>query len=384
MGDAIEYLDFELLFRAEDDHYSVEVLRSPAGESGRCAWTCPYAIDTLPDLREQLQCAVLSASVRTRGPSSLPEKRLKDFGTKMYDSVFAEIPDIDILYRSSFARVDPETQGLRIKLRIEAPELACLPWEFLFNKKDNAFLTLQSRTPLVRYLQASSPPRPLGVDGPLNVLGMICNPGGEWEDLDVAEERAHIERAIDQLQRDGRVHFEWVAGDTGFHLLDKLQERRWHVYHFIGHGGVDPDGNGFIVLRDESGAPQQFGQDTLPMLLEGSSALRLVVLNCCEGARSGTTDPFASPAASLVRSGIPAVVAMQFPITDAAAIQLASGIYTSLGFFPVILTIWMLSSKRISKGPASINWLTKSGGVRRAAPTNTRTTAILRCRARPL
>ena len=56
----------------------------------------------------------------------------------------------------------------------------------------------------------------------------------------------------------------------------------------------------------------------------------------------------------------------------------------SISFFPVILTIWMLSSKRIIRGPASINWLTTSGGVRRAAPTNTRTTAILLCRARVL
>ena len=355
MSDTIEYLDFELQFREDDGDYSIEVLHSPAGESGQCDWVCPFPVGSLSDLREKLQFAVLSASARTRGPSSLQEKTLREFGTNMYDSIFSKVPKIAGLYRASLAMTDPETQGLRIKLRVEAPELACLPWEFLYSKDDNSYLTLQRRTPLIRYIQLPNPPRPIGVEGPLNVLGMICNPGGDWEPLDVARERTYIEDAIDPLQRAGRVHFEWVPGETGNHLLDKLQERRWHVFHFIGHGGVDKNGNGFIVLRDESGGPLEITQDMLPVLLEGSSALRLAVLNCCEGARSGVDDPFASPAASLVRSGIPAVVAMQFPITDSAAIHLSSGIYTSLANNQPIDAAVAAARKRMMLG-SKLEW----------------------------
>jgi hypothetical protein len=51
--------------------------------------------------------------------------------------------------------------------------------------------------------------------------------------------------------------------------------------------------------------------------------LRLVVLNACEGGRASVEDPFAgSPAPGA--AGLPAVVAMQFPITDAAAVTFAS------------------------------------------------------------
>jgi hypothetical protein len=60
------------------------------------------------------------------------------------------------------------------------------------------------------------------------------------------------------------------------------------------------------------------------------NSLRLVVLNCCEGARGTADDGRASPAAALVQCGIAAVVAMQFPISDSAAIQLAGGFYDKL------------------------------------------------------
>jgi transcription elongation factor Elf1 len=56
----------------------------------------------------------------------------------------------------------------------------------------------------------------------------------------------------------------------------------------------------------------------------------LVFLNACEGARGSPRASFTSVASSLVLVGIPAVVAMQFRITDRAAIQFASAFYLSL------------------------------------------------------
>ena len=46
------------------------------------------------------------------------------------------------------------------------------------------------------------------------------------------------------------------------------------------------------------------------------------MLNACEGARADVTNPFAGTAQQLMQQGIPAVVAMQFEITDDAAIML--------------------------------------------------------------
>jgi hypothetical protein len=58
--------------------------------------------------------------------------------------------------------------------------------------------------------------------------------------------------------------------------------------------------------------------------------MRLAFLNSCEGARGGATDIFSSTAAALVRRGTPAVVAMQYEVTDGAAIQFSRSFYTAV------------------------------------------------------
>ena len=60
------------------------------------------------------------------------------------------------------------------------------------------------------------------------------------------------------------------------------------------------------------------------------------VLNACKGGRSGADDPFAGTAQSLARQGIPAVIAMQRSVSDAAAIVLAQELYGALAVgYPV-------------------------------------------------
>lgn len=55
-----------------------------------------------------------------------------------------------------------------------------------------------------------------------------------------------------------------------------------------------------------------------------------------KGARGGDIDPFSSTAATLVRRGIPAVVAMQYDISDPAAITFGSTFYTAVTLGPAM------------------------------------------------
>src|SRR5205807_1227435 len=57
---------------------------------------------------------------------------------------------------------------------------------------------------------------------------------------------------------------------------------------------------------------------------------RLVVLNSCSSGEVGAGDLFSGTAAALVHSGISAVAAMQFTVSDTAAIAFARGFYTAL------------------------------------------------------
>jgi CHAT domain-containing protein len=68
----------------------------------------------------------------------------------------------------------------------------------------------------------------------------------------------------------------------------------------------------------------------LGTLLSAHPALRLVLLNACDGGRVTPEDSLSSIGATLVARGVPAAVAMQFSITDAAAIRFAEDFYRAL------------------------------------------------------
>ncbi len=65
-------------------------------------------------------------------------------------------------------------------------------------------------------------------------------------------------------------------------------------------------------------------------MLADEVTLRLAILNACEGGRSSLQDPFSGVATSLIEREIPAVIGMQFEITDRAAIVFASEFYSAL------------------------------------------------------
>ena len=56
----------------------------------------------------------------------------------------------------------------------------------------------------------------------------------------------------------------------------------------------------------------------------------MVVLNACRSARTDALDPFGGLAQGLVQQDATAVVAMQFPISDRAAMAFTSDFYGSL------------------------------------------------------
>ena len=220
--------------------------------------------------------------------------------------------------------------------------------------------------PVVRHLDTAGGVGRMGVKGPLRILGMIADPAtGDWPKLDVVRERDRINKGIDTLQHDGRVDFQWVPGGTGKDLMKKLLEGDWHIFHFIGHGGVDEaatgfgadgfDERGFVVMVDEDGKPvKKFASDLATMLMEARRSLRLIVLNCCESARINVGDRFGNPAIGLMKTGwLPAVVAMQFPITDDAAISMSEGFYAALAGNRPIDDALTLARKFIRRGPGS-------------------------------
>jgi hypothetical protein len=324
----MEYLDFELeIGPGQGREYPLAVVRSPAGEA-RGTMRFPYDELALQNRLKDLQIALLRSGGARRKVLSPEEQAVQDFGRDLFDALLSG--EIRSRYDVSLQEAKRQGKGLRLKLRIQPPELAALPWEFLYDPRQAEYLCLSRHTPIVRYLELPQPIQPLTVTPPLRILGMVASPR-DLKALDVTREKQRVEEALKDLQAKGMVDLTWLEGQTWNNLQQALRKGPWHVFHFIGHGGFDPNKDeGLIALANEQGHSHYFYATELARLLANQPSLRLVLLNSCEGARGSQRDIFSSTASILVRRGIPAVLAMQYEITDRAAIEFARAFYGAL------------------------------------------------------
>jgi tetratricopeptide (TPR) repeat protein len=322
-----DYLDFELEIRGGGPREYPVAVRSPAGEAqGQMRF--PFDEWELRDRLQSLEIALLrSGGTRRRIPSP-EEHTVQDFGRGLFESLL--VGDVRTRYEMSLSEARRQGKGLRLKLRIQPSELAVLPWEFLYDAERDRYPSLSSNTPLVRYLDLPQPVENLHVNPPLRVLGMVTSPLG-LNRLDVEHEKRLVEEATRDLREGGLLELTWLEGQTWRHLQRAMRRGPWHIFHFVGHGGFDAaTEEGALALSDDGGHMHLLRARSLAELSDDHYPLRLVFLNSCEGARGSENDAFSSTAATLVRRGVPAVVAMQYEITDRAAIEFSRDFYEAL------------------------------------------------------
>jgi CHAT domain/SIR2-like domain len=262
---------------------------------------------------------------RGAGGSALDDARR--IGGALFTALFHD--RVYGLYRDALAQARERGRGVRITLCLSgSPELMNVPWEYLFDEPD--FLSVSALTPVVRYLDLPRGDRPLAIEPPLRLLGLVSSPA-EYDRLDVERERDNLQRAVSGLTDSGVMELDWLERPTLAELLKALQAKTFHAIHYVGHASYDPaKQHGILLLEDADGWARPISGEKLGMVLHDFSSLRLAVLNACEGARSANGDPFAGVAGSLVRHDIPAVVAMQSELSDEAAIAFAGGFYRPL------------------------------------------------------
>ena len=321
----LAYLNLDLLIERAEPDYRVRVLASPAGESRPASFRVPFS-----DLEVENFLLKIGRPRRNVRRINTPQvTAIKDFGGRLFEAVFS--PELRINLAISQSRADADDAGLRIRLRFsDCPELSELPWEYLYDSEHNRFLCLSDRTPLVRYLEVSDPIRVVPVTPPLRILVVIASPS-DLQQLDSEQEWRNVTAALSELTQRGRVEVERLAQPTLSALQRQLRRNTYHIFHFIGHGGFDPQTqDGMLAMEDDHGRSRLVAGDELGTLLHDHRSLRMALLNSCEGARGDRSDPFSGTAQSLIQQGIPAVVAMQFEITDDAAITFGHGLYEAI------------------------------------------------------
>lgn len=321
-------LDFEIdIGPAQSGRYPVRARSAGAGEAH--GWLeLPFPADKLEDTLRDLEVALLRSGQRRRKVVPVDLRKVQDFGGSLAASLFSG--DVRTLFDVSRQTAASRSADLRVQLRVAPPELAVLPWEFLHDPREDEYLCLRRSTPVVRYLELPHPPGPLHIAPPLRVLGLVAAPSDQ-DFIDVPAERRRLEEALAPLTRTGTAELVWVEQSTWRCLQQVLRKVPWNVFHFVGHGMFDPDvDEGQLALCEEDGSTYLLSASALGRLLDDQPALRLVVLNSCEGARGSTTDVLSSTAATLMRKGLPAVLSMQYEISDRAAVEFAHSFYGAL------------------------------------------------------
>jgi tetratricopeptide (TPR) repeat protein len=214
---------------------------------------------------------------------------------------------------------------IRLRLTIWPRELVDLPWELAYLDPMpylpgfEGFLGSQSRIHLVRQTMPLSATAPLAAD-PVKVLVAWADPCSATNPhLPFAAEEAQSVMAALTHSGGRRIHAVELAQATPENLGRALRDWQPHILHLICHGS-DQQGGMLILEGDRKGSEAAITGGTLAALLS-ETEIRLVVLSACRTA---------SVAQTLLRHGVGAIVAMQFPWRDATAVSFFRAFYGAL------------------------------------------------------
>lgn len=343
--------------------FRLDIIESDTQWIVRCSSECgeasirvppPYSESELKTALAQVELSLAkSYSINITRGTSAPEKSVREFGRRLTDSILQG--SISVQFDRCRRLAKAEKKPMRVLLRPDGRQVGRIPWEYMVDPSRGDYLALC--VPVVRDLQLMDPISPLPLSLPLRVLGISAIPS-DLPELDEKKERDRIAQVFQQQSSD-KVDVHWLPGDRWQDLAHALRSGTWHVLHCVCHGGFDEESDtGYIQLSGSDGSAMRVHASDFQRLIEGSPHLRLIMLNACESAVSGFEDVFSSTAASLVRAGVPAVVAMQYEITDQAAFVFASFFYERIAEGLPVDRAVMLAREEVKMSLGSLEWAT--------------------------
>lgn len=324
----VRFEDFVLQFdTSARGGFRAKVLKSPFGEGG-----VGFSLPPLADMAA-LDVSGTSRDIGHQAASARGGRPPLEVGTELYRSVFQG--QVRSLLDKSRGQLELSSNlGLRLKIKIdpsdeEAGALADLPWELLCDGEMEDFFALSRQMSLVRYLDVPRSSQPIPFTPPLKILAVGASPA-TMAPLDLKQE----ERRLEELNRDGSgIEVRFLSNASAGAVREALAGDSYNVLHFMGHGTFDrASGEGMLAFEGSDGLPDLVSGKAFATKLKDLRSLGVVVLNACNTARAGQggANPFRGVATALVLGGVPAVVAMQRPITDRAAIGFSTAFYRHL------------------------------------------------------
>ena len=217
-----------------------------------------------------------------------------------------------------------------------------LPLEAMFTNQ-LTFFAADIRTPVSRGFRGDADREPVKVAPPLRVLVVTSEPK-DMPPVSAAAEKTALLQSLDPFIKSRAVVVDFCEPPTLMQLNTKLQQSRYHVVHFVGHGdfevaGGDPNPQPHLYFEDGTPARQRQAADVekIHTVLRNGNVPLVVLTACSTAAQSpnGLDYPvvaFESLAQALVerQTGPSAVVAMQFDFETKAAEVFSRALYEKL------------------------------------------------------
>lgn len=226
---------------------------------------------------------------------------------------------------------------LRLLLRFDsaADDLAQLPWELLF--ANDAFLAAENKLVLSRSLSSEKGMvKKISRDPPLVVQFLVTIPQTKAYEQQREKLIAALKRPTKySTSIRSEVLEKWDQDEAAKVLRTRPYPQ---VVHVIGicRRSRSPNREGMEIYLDDGGGPQWRSGEAVVNLfsrnwdLPPEERVRLVVLHLCEPSPLDFEATFERLAPALVRQGIPAVIAMQYPLSEEAEGRFVEQLYKGL------------------------------------------------------
>ncbi len=279
----------------------------------------PFDADlkALTDFRDLVDQAL--HSIKERPPSD----QLTKFGNDIFKYIIRD--QVKSLYGYA-----PTDSMVRVSILSNSDDLKSLPWEYL-QDSDQAPGPWLARS-VVRIVPTINvePLEPLSLSGlgrKLKILFAFADPVDQ-DPVSWPLVKESVERALSASIPKDYYELETIDANPK-DLTLALQAGPCDIFHFCGHGEVR-NREGYVLLLDrKTNTSIPYSAKKLSAALR-NRGIRLAILSACYTSAGNYNDRFAVTAEALVNSGIPAVVANQFPVPDSTIATFVRPLYTEL------------------------------------------------------
>ncbi|MEA5501248.1 CHAT domain-containing protein [Limnoraphis robusta Tam1] len=285
-----------------------------------------------------------SRGVNTASKSAVsPESSLislVELGRQLYNGLFQGT--MRESWTCAQAIAQNRREFLHLRLGVKGKRLTSLPWEVLY--AGDRPIGTGPDVGFSRYQPGGSShfhSRLLTSNQPLKILVAISAPNDQ-ESLQLKREVLHLQ---EELQRDTQRSSERIGSrpeiqltileqPDGEQLTQALEQGQYQVFHYAGHSNLGVSGGELYLVSSRTGLTETLSGDDLAGLLV-NNGVQMAVLNSCRGAyaqglHSDEDTAQLNLAESLVRRGIPGVLAMAERIPDEVALTLTRLLYRNL------------------------------------------------------